>query len=118
MSSATDMQTKPSNERRAAPRVHAMTHVTLQYAAGTTDATTLDLSACGVAVWTAAAPPPGEVHVTFDLDGARIRARATVARTFRGDGGSLWGLVFTGLDPLTRTRIRQYVNRHVVARAG
>ena len=27
-------------------------------------------------------------------------------------------VVFTGLDPLTRTRIRQFVNRHVVARAG
>ena len=74
-------------------------------------ATTLDLSETGIAVWGPEGPPPKAVELTFELDdGEPLALRGVVVRQFESDGGAVWGIEFRELESSARARLRAFVD--------
>ena len=101
-----------STERRGAERAHVMVDVTIIGEARTIQATSLDLSPTGISVWADDGNAPrGELELKFDLDGTSLETRGRLARSFQSDGGAVWGIEFSKLDPSTKYALDSFLDR-------
>jgi len=99
-------------ERRGAARAHVMVDVKIVGEQRTIQATSLDLSPTGISVWADDGHAPrGELELTFDLDGTQLNAKGRMARSFQSDGGAVWGIEFSPLDPATKIRLLNFLDK-------
>jgi len=99
-------------ERRGAQRAHVMVDVEIVGERRTIKATSLDLSPTGISVWADdGTAPQGELELKFDLDGTSLSAKGHLARSFQSDGGAVWGIEFAHLDPATKTKLDNFLDR-------
>ena len=77
-------------------------------------ATAMDLSETGVSVWATGHKPNAALRVRLPLnDGLdSLEVDGAIAREFRSDGGSVWGIEFSGLDDGARMRLKLYINKN------
>lgn len=99
------------DDRRGSGRVYIMTTATLEFDGHTVQATAMDLSLSGLAVWAPeGATPGGNVLIKMEIDGQGIfEVDATLARQFESDGGAVWGLAFQGIDAAKHARLDAYL---------
>lgn len=99
-------------ERRGATRAHVMVDVEIVGERRTIKATSLDLSPTGISVWADDGDAPqGDLELKFDLDGTSLSAKGRMARSFKSDGGAVWGIEFGKLDPSTKIQIDNFLDR-------
>jgi c-di-GMP-binding flagellar brake protein YcgR len=92
--------------------------VTIDLKDETVKGTTVDVSVSGAAIWGPRAAPHGRMKIQLQLDEEEettFEVDGVVVREFQSDGGSLWGVAFTGLDQETKERLRQFVEQHADA---
>jgi len=95
--------------------------VTIDLKGETLKGTTMDVSVGGAAIWGPRAAPHGRMKIQLQLDDeeeATFEVDGVVVREFSSDGGSLWGVAFTGLDDATKERLREFVAKHSEPRDG
>ncbi len=96
------------SERRESDRVSIMSAIQIQFNAKTVDATALNISRSGIAVWGPHPAPKAKMQLNFSLDGDIIGVEGKVAREFMSDGGSVWGIEFANLSPELQGKIDQF----------
>ena len=98
--------------RRSAPRVSYMKEITVEHAGGTSTLTALDLSIGGIGAW-GPEECATDCSISLPLDDGQdeLVVRGEVARCFRSDGGSVWGIRFVDLDSSASRRLAGHVSR-------
>lgn len=96
-------------ERRKTPRVHAMLAVTLHHRDGETEATSLDISSHGMAVWAQGVPPRGRVEIVLELEERPLRLVGRITRNFVSDGGGVLGIAFESRDQQALRAVERFV---------
>lgn len=92
--------------------------VTLEYGGETREASGIDLSASGIAVWAPGASEGDEVRVTLSFeDWLVVRLDGRVVRQFGDDGGSLWGIEFVPSEARMLLEVL-FASRSALARAA
>jgi len=86
-----------------------MLAVTLHHRGGETTATSLDISEDGMAVWAQGNTPSGRVEVAFELEERKVLIVGRIAREFRSDGGSVWGIAFESRDQRALRIVERFV---------
>ena len=105
-----------SAERREAPRVSMFSSLELVLPNGEiVGATAMDVSETGVSIWATGERPNASFRIRLPLDDGLdpLEVDGVIAREFRSDGGSVWGIEFQGLSEGAKMRLKLYVEKHV-----
>lgn len=91
-----------------------MREATVELGDGPVTATILDVGSGGISIWGPGQAPDGPVGVRVQLEEDRepLELKAVVVRQFESDGGAVWGMAFTNLDPVSRRRLLAFVEQN------
>ena len=98
--------------RRSSPRVSFMKEIKVEHEGATTTLTALDLSTGGIGAW-GPEECATQCRISLPLDDGQdeLVVQGEVARCFRSDGGSVWGIRFVDLDASATRRLEAHVAR-------
>ena len=97
------------HERRKHERMSVITKALVDVGGERINATSIDVSHAGMALWTKYKAPEGTVRVALELDGTPVAVRGQVVRMRRGTGGAVWGIEFESLSEAARSKLEAWI---------
>lgn len=86
-----------------------MLAVTLHHRDGETEATSLDISNHGMAVWAQGVPPRGRIEIVLRLEERAVRLAGRITRNFVSDGGGVLGIAFESREQRALRVVERFV---------